>query len=267
MPNKDFLENYPLYRKFQIALPPYLSQVPTPAIHMPCGVCKSHQTFNMMNKYGETYVNSDAGTAGEVVRALYYCSDCKKFLRYFFLFFDPNRQYVIKIGQTPAWEITLDRNLGKMLGSHSDYYKKGLTCESQGYGIGAFSYYRRIVEEIIDELLTDIADLIPEGQHEEYMGALKEVKKTIVAQDKIKLVKDLLPPTLRPDNINPLAILYEILSEGLHGKDDETCLELAMELRNPIVYLVNQVILRKSEAKSFTDGMRKFLDKKTKRET
>ena len=45
----------------------------------------------------------------------------------------------------------------------------------------------------------------------------------------------------------------------------KTCLELAMDLRKPIVYLDNQVILRKSEEKSFTDGMRKFLDKRTKK--
>lgn len=266
MPNKDFLENYPLYRKFTIGLPPYLYQVPKPAIHMSCGVCKSHQTFNMINKY-EELVSPSSETAGEVIRALYNCSGCHQFLRYFFLLFDRNRQYVIKVGQTPAWEISLDRYLEKMLGPHSEYYKKGLTCESQAYGIGAFSYYRRIVEEIIDALLTDIADLIPEGQHEQYMGALKEVKNTIVAQDKIRLVKDLLPSTLRPDGINPLSILHDILSEGLHANDDETCLELAMDLRKPIVYLVNEVILRKSQSKTFTDSMRKFLDKRTKKES
>lgn len=244
-------------------------QVPRPPIHMPCGQCKSDQTFNMINKYDENYSGPPVTKMGTtdivVVRAEYSCSACNKFLRYFFLLFDPNGKYVMKVGQTPAWEISLERNLEKMLGSHSEYYRKGLTCESQGYGIGAFSYYRRIVEEIIDKLLTDIADLIPEGQHEQYMGALKEVKKTIVAQDKIKLVKDLLPSTLRPDGINPLSILHDILSEGLHANDDETCLELAMDLRKPIVYLVNQVILRKSEEKSFTDGMRKFLDKRTKK--
>jgi hypothetical protein len=267
MPDKDFLENYALYREFKIDLPTFMNQIPKPPIHMQCGQCKSDQTFNMINKYDENYQGPPPTmrAAGNVVRALYNCSACKNFLRYFFLLFDPEGKYVIKVGQTPGWEISLDRNLEKMLGSHSGYYKKGLTCESQGYGIGAFSYYRRIVEEIIDELLTDIADLIPEGQHEQYMVALKEVKGTNVAQDKIRLVKDLLPSTLRPGGINPLSILHDILSEGLHANDDETCLELAMDLRKPIVYLVNQVILRKADQKAFSDGMRKFLDKKTKK--
>lgn len=272
MPHRELIENYPLYRKFHVEnLPDSLEKIPMPAIHMYCKICKSEQTFNMVNKYYENTVQQEFlpifPTYGSIVRSLYRCSSCKNFYRYFFLKFDPNGKYIMKIGQEPPWEISMDHNLEKMLGAHSDYYKKGLTCESQGYGIGAFSYYRRIVEEIIDNLLTDITDLIQEEQQEQYIGALAEVKNTIVAQDKIRLVKDLLPTTLRPDGINPLSILHDILSEGLHAHDDETCLELAMDLRKPIVYLVNQVILRKSQAKTFTDSMRKFLDKKVKKES
>lgn len=267
MPNREFLETYPLYRKFKCDFSSiWLNQLPRPAIHMNCGVCKSEQTFNMANKYTENLDPKEIHSVeGAVVRSLYICMSCKNFHRFFFLKISQDAKYIIKVGQEPPWEISMDRNLEKMLGPHSDFYKKGLTCESQGYGIGAFSYYRRIVEEIIDSLLIDIAGLIPIEQHEQYMQALEEVKKTIVAQDKIYFVKDLLPSTLRPDGINPLSILHEILSEGLHANDDQTCLELAMDLRKPLVYLVNELISRKSEAKTFTDGMKKFLEKRAKK--
>ena len=49
---------------------------------------------------------------------------------------------------------------------------KGLVSESQGYGIGAFAYYRRIVEEIIDEMLKQIGDLISGVDKERYAAAL-----------------------------------------------------------------------------------------------
>jgi len=263
MPNQEFIETYPLYRKFKIELPIWLSQVPRPPINMRCSICLSNQTFNMINNYDEN-LSGAVETAGKVVRALYRCSACNGFIRYFFLSFDSKGKYTIKVGQTPSWEISLDPNLEKMLGSHVDYYRKGLTCESQGYGIGAFAYYRRIVEQIIDQLLIDITELIPDEEHAHYIEALEKVKNTIVAQDKIKLVKDLLPKSLRPEGINPLSILHEILSKGLHSQEDEECMELAMNLREPLVFLVNEVIARKSSAMVFTESMRKFLDKKSR---
>lgn len=64
-----------------------------------------------------------------------------------------------------------------MLGEREETFKKGLTCESQGYGIGAYAYYRRIVEEVIDELLDGIADLMSGEDKEKYMEALEEKKK------------------------------------------------------------------------------------------
>jgi hypothetical protein len=125
-----------------------------------------------------------------------------------------------------------------------------LTCESQGYGIAAFSYYRRIIEEIIGEEL------------ERYKTALEEVQKTIVTNEKIALVKDLLPSTLRAEGSNPLALMHSTLSEGLHAESDEECLQSAMECREIIVFLVNQINDSKANTKKFTDSMKNLLDKK-----
>jgi hypothetical protein len=120
MPSQEFIETYPLYRKYEIELPPWLYNVPKPPINMHCFICLSNQTFNMINEYDENRAGA-VRTGGEVVRALYRCSACNKFFRYFFFLFDPNEIYVIKVGQIPSWEISLDRNLEKMLGDHADY--------------------------------------------------------------------------------------------------------------------------------------------------
>ncbi len=268
MPSKEFLEEYPLYRKYKVnSMPGTLDKFPKVKINMSCNVCESNQTYVMTNEYFENcgYVNFPSGGAG--VRLRYICTHCEKFERLFLVKVggDKSGSWLMKVGQFPAWEITGEPKIEKLLGSHAGYYKKGLVCESQGYGIGAFSYYRRIVEETIDELLNEIADLISGEDLEKYNIALEKTQQTIVTSEKIELVKDLLPPILRPEGMNPLSALHSALSEGLHAESDEECLELAQHCREVLIFLVNQVAASKETAKSFTSSMRKLLDKKAEK--
>ena len=120
-------------------------------------------------------------------------------------------------------------------------YKKGLACESIGYGIGAFAYYRRITELVIDKLLDSIKDCLLEEEKPNYIEALEFTQNSHIAEEKIALVKDLLPPSLRPNNYNPLAILHELLSEGIHNLPEEECLEDAKSIREILIFLVDQI--------------------------
>ncbi len=268
MPDKAFLENYSLYRKFRIdELPRTVDQWPTANINMHCPICKSSQTFVMTNKYWENFEYLNYPSGGVVVRLVHICTHCQKFERLFYVKAGGDKQgsWYMKVGQYPAWEVSGEPNIERLLGDHAGYYKKGLICESQGYGIGAFGYYRRIVEETIDELLNEIADLLSGDELEEYRVALKKTKETIVTAEKIALVKDLLPAILRPDGMNPLSALHSALSQGLHAESDEDCLDLAESCREILVFLVNQVAASKQTTKSFTSSMRKLLDKKSER--
>ncbi len=275
MPNKDFLENYPLYKNFDTDwMNAYnavtLDVLPKPAIHMYCESCNSDQTFNMDNDYDEI----EGGDVEEkIVRANYVCSACKNSNRVFFIRFsnrdvkDENGKdypYVsmVKVGQYPAWSIAVDKELNDLLGAHRDYYKRGLICESQSYGIGAYAYFRRIAEDIIGNLLDSITDLIEPGEVEKYKNALSSVKKTKVTEEKIDLVKDLLPASLSPDGRNPLKILHSALSAGLHGKTDEECMNQAEIIRKVLIYLVNQIVQNKRSKSEFTKGMEKILNSK-----
>jgi hypothetical protein len=266
MPNKDFLETYPLYRKLKVnELPETMDRLPKVKINMPCSICHSNQTFVMINEYWEIFRFSNPPTRGAGIRLSYLCTHCDKFERLFFVKFgkDTSGEWLMKIGQYPAWEVHGMPNLEKLLGKHAGYFKKGQICESQGYGIGAFGYYRRIVEEVIDELLNEISDLLTGDELYKYKEALEKTKKTIVTAEKIELVKDLLPTILRPDGMNPLSALHSVLSQGLHAESDEECLELSQHCREILVFLVNQISASKEAAKSFTSSMRKLLDKKS----
>lgn len=260
--NKEFLEEYPLFKKYKHKVKECLHLIPVVPINMSCNVCCDSQTFNMINKYDKS-VFSDTMSGDQKVILIYQCQSCRKFERLFIVYISPDLDYVYKFGQYPAWEIKLDNDLEKLLGKHAHIYRKGLICESQGYGIGAFAYYRRITEEIIDDLLDSIYDLIEEGQKGEYKTALEKTKNTRVTQEKINIVKDLLPSILRPDGMNPLGVLHSELSKGLHAETDEACLEIAGHIRSILIFLINQIIQSKESAKVFTESMRSLLSKKS----
>ena len=85
MPNKEFLEKQPLYRKFEISCEndayhdEFLFSLPKPAINIFCRTCNSNQTFNMVNDYWELEDDGrNAKALGTIVRAHYKCSSCNK---------------------------------------------------------------------------------------------------------------------------------------------------------------------------------------------
>src|SRR5690554_5506791 len=125
MPNKEFLETYPLYRRFNVDnLPNTADRLPKPQINMPCLNCKSNQTFVMTNECWEGQDHSNYPNSGLVFRARYLCVHCQKFERHFLIRIDENRQSLIKVGQYPAWEITGDAEIERLLGDHSHYYNR-----------------------------------------------------------------------------------------------------------------------------------------------
>ena len=265
--SKEFLEEYSLFRKFSIEgdMAKNVDHWYVTPINMKCHICGSKETFNMTNEFAhDGYDRYNRAPANRVFDLKYTCQSCKKFERRFFIYVNKKFDSIHKVGQYPEWEIRMDKNLEKTLNKHSKTFRKGLVCESQGYGIGAFAYYRRITEEIIDELLESIADLIDIDSQAEYKKALEKTKQTRVAQEKIDLIKDLLPTILKPNGINPLGVLHSELSAGLHAESDEKCLENANHIKSILIFLINQIIQSKESAKGFTQSMKSILDKKNK---
>lgn len=270
MPNKEFLENYPLYQKFKTKIPKSLKDFELtfgrPSVHLNCEVCGSDQTFRLDNSsYIDTTYDRTYDMDGKILHLDYLCAGCHSFHRSFLIKVSNELDYLMKVGQYPAWDISIGKPISTVLGKHNELFKKGLICESQGYGIGAYAYYRRIVELSIDELLDDICDLVDEIGRDQYKDALRKTKETPVASEKIELVKNLLPASLRPSGMNPLGLLYGFLSEGIHEKSDEECIEIATDIRKILIFLIKQVIQSKQESKELTDSMKKVLEKKSKK--
>lgn len=260
MPDREFLEKYALYRKFNMAVPKTWDGLAKPAIHLYCPVCKSDQTFNMTNEYYEGFPNGpEPMYGGDVTVVVYGCAACQDYSRYFFLKLDHKAGYVMKVGQEPRWEPPSDPTLGDMLGDYAEYYKKGWTCEAQGYGIGAFSYYRRVIEKIIGQLLTGLQESLSETDRQLYGEGLEKARKAKATEKKIELVAEVLPPGLALRGMNPLTALHKALSKGLHAQSDEECLELAATVHQVLLFLVKQITASKEEQRNLTAKMRKLL--------
>lgn len=277
MPNIEFLEEYPLYRKFICNLPESLDELNKVNINMRCPNCKETRTFRFLNHYLHLYeqplligmnysTNPSYLKPNYIIHLNYICAACEKFNRTFSLRIGEKKQYIEKVGQYPPWDISIKKKLRNILGEFSDYYKKGLICEFHAYGIGANIYYRRIVDEIIGELLEDIKAFLDGEDREKYEKVLEDTKKSKNAQDKIKLVKNLIPPILMIGSHNPLEILYKILSEGIHNKTDEECLEDAHIIKKTLNFLINSILRRQKDKQKYDDNIKKLLEKKLQRQ-
>ena len=277
----DFLMSHPLYAECDLNIAADdLHKLRGPAITAICPACKAEKTFAVVKQH----TNPEYSWQAEywLVGFTYVCAACQsnyalsglndsKGYRYFLVRFRKESGNIrgFKAGQYPPADISIGKALSRALGEHEADYKKGLICEGQGYGIGAYAYYRRIVEQIIDRLLNEIDDLLEAGDKAKYEEALGEVRKDNRAQVKIALVKDLLPQSLRPEGMNPLDILHQALSEGLHQESDEVCLSAATDIREILATLVEKIsVARNAQVsdRNFTQKMRVMLEKRRKKD-
>jgi hypothetical protein len=111
-------------------------------------------------------------------------------------------------------------------------FLRGRRCENQGLGIGAFVYYRRVVEDQKNRILAEIIKVAQTiSAPPEAIVALEGAQKEHQFSKAIDSVKDAIPQRLLIDGQNPLALLHAALSKGLHNRSDEMCLEVATDIR------------------------------------
>lgn len=119
---------------------------------------------------------------------------------------------------------------------------KGLKAEASGLGIGAFTYYRRVVEHQKDELFDAVIKVAKRvGSPAEVVANLENAKNEIQFSKAIELAKDGIPESLRINGHNPLTLLHTATSRGLHNQSDEECLELATDIRLVLTEMADKV--------------------------
>jgi hypothetical protein len=175
----------------------------------------------------------------------YICKNCGETQKTYAIsltLLDRKEAKVTKIGEMPPFGSPTPARLLRILDSEKEYFLKGRRSENHSLGIGAFAYYRRVVEnqknQILDEIIK-VAELT--NTPTDVIEALKAAKLEFQFTKAIESLKDAIPDALLLDGHSPLSLLHKALSEGLHQHTDEECLELANTIRIVLITLAERV--------------------------
>lgn len=125
-------------------------------------------------------------------------------------------------------------------------------------GIGAFAYYRRVVENQKNRIIVEIAKVAT------ILGSTPEIDALFAAavtetqfSKSIEMVKDAIPQSLLIKGHNPLTLLHTALSRGLHNPDmtDSHCLALAQSIRTVLADLSERISEALKNTKEVQDAL------------
>jgi hypothetical protein len=265
---EDFITRWPLYTPFdfeEYSAPDRIS------FHCPNRDCSKETTWALSNRTHFLAVDPN------FYHVHYQCTLCQKFsLVVCYLkvgyktkqIIGPNGQQArhfysqaLKIGQYPALSIKLSKVLEDNLGRHhAALYKKALANRNEGYGLGAVSYIRRVVEDKTEELIEVVAQLAQSHNIDpEVIKQIRAAKDEKTTYDKkLKLAATVMPDSLVIDGVNPLHALYNLVSGGLHDLTEEECIEVADETQSVFEFTFTRLRSETKERKDFADKIKKW---------
>jgi hypothetical protein len=137
-----------------------------------------------------------------------------------------------KFGESPTFGPPTPSRLITLIGPDRETFLKGRQCENHGLGIGAFVYYRRVVENQKNRIIESIIKVAEKlSSSPDMIRSLKNARIENQFKKSVELVKDAIPQSLLINGHNPLTLLHSALSEGVHNQTDERCLENAHDIR------------------------------------
>ena len=139
---------------------------------------------------------------------------------------------IYKFGELPTYGPPVPARVIKLIGPDREMFLRGRRCENQGLGVGAFVYYRRVVENqksrIISEILK-VAERI--GAPAEKLQLLRASITEVQFSAAMSSIRDAVPESLLINGHNPMTLIHSALSEGVHNQSDEECLDIASSIR------------------------------------
>ena len=166
---------------------------------------------------------------------------------------------VLKIGEYPFFGPRVPTLVSKFLGPERDLFFKGMRAESQGMGIGAFAYYRRVVESQKERLLNQIRVTAERaGAPQDVLDRLDKAASEDQFSTSVKSAGDAVPSALYIRGQNPLLLLHSALSQGLHGETDEQCAQAARDVRFVLFELAERIERLLEEKRDLDEAVRRL---------
>ncbi len=156
------------------------------------------------------------------------CAKCGE-THYFSLLFKGNT--ITKIGQYPSYSKGEAWKLKKYKNLISKYYPeltKSLNAYSQGMGVAAFTYLRRILEYLIESKFNGDSAW-------KFIEKLKEVEKN----------ETIIPPELSCVKEE----IYSVLSKGIHEYEEAECMEIYLSVKYVIERMLDLELEKKDRNK------------------
>lgn len=259
------LTSWPLYRTFVYygrgghpehptgVNRPRFSQVPK-QLRLHCNEEKCKQETWWETQEGPFFFNRF------IEDARYVCRNCgNASIQYYFIWQEhDNRNIFLKIGQYPELEERIPETLLKSL-SQVDVklYKNAIRMRNFNFGLAAVAYMRRIVENKMNDMLEILHEVaVSHNAIEEVLKKHDEIRKEKRFAQKVEYAGELLPGNLRPPGKpNPMAILHELTSEGIHAKSDEECVEIFDRCRAIFEFVFGKMKIEVEDAKKFVTLM------------
>jgi hypothetical protein len=176
----------------------------------------------------------------------------------------------LKIGQYPELEERVpDALKGALDEDDLKLYRNALRMRNFNLGVAAIAYMRRVIENKMNDMLEILHEAaIAHNAQAEVVAHHKEMMEEKRFSTKIDYAGSLLPASLRPSGKpNPMAVLHELASDGLHARSDEECVDIFDACRRTFEYVFGKLRIETEDAKNFVAEMATLTEKKTKEST
>lgn len=154
--------------------------------------------------------------------------------------------FVEKIGVLPEQIINVDSEIKKHFDRETNnWYFKACKCIQQNYGIGAFAYFRRIIEKELITIVKEISEL--DAADSQIKKLYEEYSSTNQVYSIYENIFEFLPKSLQSLGLNPIKTLYNQTSEGLHSLNEQDCLARASSIDILLKFVIKKINEEQSE--------------------
>jgi hypothetical protein len=238
-----------------------------PPIYLYCSDddCRGLRFYDPVNS--DIYVQ-DAGSFREYF-LWYRCRNCKSLFKEYAVRITNSEdsnvvQTMVKVGEMPRYGEPRPNAVTDVLDDEIEYFDRGYRAEVEGLGIGAFAYYRRFVESHKNKIIAEIKKVaIAQSLAPSTIEALDRAAGKREFKAAVEEIKDAIPDSLKINGMNPLTLLHNALSGGLHSDDDVECLEIAQDIRTVLTAMAN----RTSELLKSESGLKEAVTRLNQRNT
>lgn len=254
----QFIEEYPLYSKFGTDQPIEAADLNNLVFNFFCKQEKEIQPFRLTTPIHNGNIHSafthvpDSLSEGAIIDFTEMftgiCQSCEKYTINLIISGASQKEkpkyFVRKIGQYPAPEssdLKLPTDLSGFLNDEDcEFYRKGLKSLEMNQGLGAFSYFRKMLENEMERIIETLSNpYSPDGNKiaEAIAAYRKEPQKS-------KLIEDItyyLPNTLKEHGANILLVLCDTASMDIRGLTEKECIKKSKDIDTLFRYLVRKI--------------------------